>query len=132
MTLPSSSRRMRFCQIPRQKSTYLRALSTAILAGELDLDKLPEIPVSEVRTQLKKIKGIGDRTTDIYLMFCLQVKDIFPIGDIAVVNTVRELTGAVSTEEIMEHSHRWKPYRSLATYFLWYYYLSKRHRSSVV
>jgi len=123
---------MRFCQITRQKSTYLRALSEALLVGDLDLDILPEIPVSEVRTQLKKINGIGDWTTDIYLMFCLQVKDVFPIGDIAVVNTVRELTGAVSTEEIMEHSHRWKPYRSLATYFLWHYYLSKRNRSSVV
>jgi DNA-3-methyladenine glycosylase II len=63
-------------------------------------------------------------------MFCLQTKDIFPIGDIAVVKTFKELTGVVSKDGIIEHSNRWKPYRSLATFFLWHYYLSKRNRSS--
>lgn len=122
---------MRQCQITRQKSTYLRALSAAILDGSLDLNKLPELPVAHIREQLKSIKGIGDWTADIYLMFCLQAKDIFPIGDIAVVNTIRELTGVESKEEIIVHSKKWKPYRSLATYFFWHYYLSKRNRSSV-
>jgi DNA-3-methyladenine glycosylase II len=93
---------------------------------------LPELPVPDVRAQLKNIKGIGDWTTDIYLMFCLQAKDIFPIGDIAVVKTIKELTGTVSKDEIIEHSNRWKPYRSLATFFLWHYYLSKRKRTSVL
>jgi len=103
-----------------------------MLDRQLDLDRLPELPVPDVRSQLIKVKGIGDWTTDIYLMFCLQAKDVFPIGDDAVVNTIKELTDAVSKEEILEHSHRWKPYRSLATYFLWHYYLSKRKRGSVL
>lgn len=126
-----SDEEMRNCQITRQKSTYLRSLSSAVLDHRLDLDRLPELPIPVVRTQLKNIKGIGDWTTDIYLMFCLQVKDIFPIGDIAVVNTVKELTGANSKEEIIRISESWKPFRSLATYFLWHYYLSRRKRSSV-
>lgn len=122
---------MRQCQISKQKSRYLKELSKAILDGEIDLNRLPELPVPDVRTQLKNVKGIGDWTTDIYLMFCLQAKDIFPIGDIAVVKTIKELTGAVSKDDIIEHSERFKPYRSLATFFLWHYYLSKRNRSSV-
>jgi DNA-3-methyladenine glycosylase II len=77
-----------------------------------------------------EIKGIGNWTADIYLMFCLQLKDIFPIGDIAVVNTVKELSDAKSKEEILLLSERWKPYRSLATYFLWHYYLRKRNKPS--
>lgn len=129
--LKLSDEEMRNCQITRQKSTYLRSLSSAVLDHRLALDRLPELPIPEVRTQLKNIKGIGDWTTDIYLMVCLQVKDVFPIGDIAVVNTVKELTGANSKEEIIRISESWKPYRSLATYFLWHYYLSRRERSSV-
>jgi DNA-3-methyladenine glycosylase II len=130
--LKLSDLEMRQCQISKQKSKYLKELSKAILDGRIDLNRLPELPVPDVRTQLKNIKGIGDWTTDIYLMFCLQAKDIFPIGDIAVVKTIKELTGVVSRDEIIEYSERWKPYRSLATYFLWHYYLSKRKRNSIL
>ncbi|MCK9420992.1 MAG: hypothetical protein M0Q38_00145 [Bacteroidales bacterium] len=120
---------MRLCQISRQKSRYLRELSSAILDGKIDLNKLPELPAAVVRDQLKSIKGIGDWTTDIYLMFGLQAKDVFPIGDVAVINTIKELTNAETKDEIIERSEKWRPYRSLASYFLWHYYLSKRKRS---
>ena len=129
--LKLSDDEMRQCQISKQKSTYLRVLSAAILDRKLDLEGLPDFPASVIREQLKSIKGIGDWTTDIYLMFCLQAKDVFPIGDIAVINTVKELTGAASKEEIIAYSEKWKPYRSIATYFLWHYYLGKRKRTAV-
>ncbi len=120
---------MRTCQISRQKAKYLRELSSAISTGGLDLESLAALPEPEVRTILTAIKGIGHWTTDIYLMFCLQSKDIFPIGDIAVVNTVKELTDARTQEEILELAEEWRPLRSLATYFFWHYYLRKRGRS---
>jgi DNA-3-methyladenine glycosylase II len=119
---------MRSCQISRQKAKYLRALSTAITSGEIDLMKLHTLDEPEIRKQLTTIKGIGHWTTDIYLMFCLQAKDIFPIGDIAVVNTVKELSGAKTADKILLLSEKWKPFRSLAAYFLWHYYLKKRNR----
>jgi len=114
--------------ISRQKSIYLRTLSSAILDGSIDLEKFIELPLDEVRAQLKKIKGIGDWTVDIYLMFCLQAKDIFPVGDVAVINTIKELTGSLYRNEIIVRSEKWKPLRSLATFFLWHYYLRKRMR----
>ncbi|MFT3827680.1 MAG: DNA-3-methyladenine glycosylase 2 family protein [Chitinophagaceae bacterium] len=119
---------MRTCQISRQKSKYLRELSAAIVKGELDLPALHKLEEAEIRKQLTAIKGIGTWTTDIYLMFCMQAKDIFPIGDIAVVNTVKELTDARTAPEILELAEEWKPFRSLAVYFLWHYYLKKRNR----
>ena len=122
---------MRGCQISKQKSKYLRELSITILDGKIDLKRLPELPVVEIRVQLKSIKGIGDWTTDIYLMFCLQEKDIFPIGDVAVIKTIKELTKVETKDQIISYSEKWKPYRSLATFFLWHYYLSKRNRSSI-
>lgn len=119
---------MRSCQISRQKTKCLRALSTAILNGDVDLEELPKLNETEIRKQLTSIKGIGDWTTDIYLMFCLQSKDIFPIGDIAIVNTVKELSDAKTKEDIILLAENWKPLRSLAAYFLWHYYLNKRNR----
>ncbi|MCX6273355.1 MAG: DNA-3-methyladenine glycosylase 2 family protein [Bacteroidetes bacterium] len=121
---------MRSCQISRQKATYLRALSRAIINGEIDPEKFPSLSESEIRKQLTSIKGIGHWTTDIYLMFCLQAKDIFPIGDIAVITTVKELSEANTKEEIMLLAEKWKPFRSLAVYFLWHYYLRKRNKLS--
>jgi DNA-3-methyladenine glycosylase II len=120
---------MRTCQISRQKAGYLRALSAAITSGEIDLANLSVFSEPEIRTKLTGIRGIGNWTTDIYLMFCLQSPDIFPIGDIAVINTIRELTPAKTTDQILRMSTRWKPLRSLATYFLWHYYLKKRNRT---
>lgn len=127
--LKLSDEEMRSCQISRQKAKYLRALSTAIFNGEIDLQKLSGLTQPEIRTQLTGIKGIGHWTTDIYLMFCLQAKDIFPIGDIAVVNTIKELSEARTTAEILSLAEQWQPFRSLATYFLWHYYLKKRNRT---
>ena len=123
---------MKTCQISRQKTKYLRALSLAILEGKLDLDKLPKLAHSEVRAQLKAVNGIGDWTVDIYLMFCLQAKDIMPFGDIAIVNTLKELSSIVNKEELIKCSEKWKPYRSLATFYLWHYYLKKRNRNAML
>ena len=119
---------MRTCQISRQKSVYLRALSEAIVKGDMDLLKLESLTEPEIRVKLTGIKGIGHWTTDVYLLFCLQAKDIFPIGDIAIVNTVRELTTAHTQDEILALAEGWRPLRSLAAYFLWLYYLKKRKR----
>lgn len=123
---------MRKCQISRQKATYLRELSTAVIDKRIALDNFDKMITTEIGKQLLAIKGIGQWTTDIYLMFCLQEKDVFPFGDIAVVNTVKELFSVKSMEEIILLSEKWKPYRSLAAYYFWHYYLKKRNRPSII
>lgn len=127
--LKLSDLEMRNCQISRQKAKYLRELSFSILSNDINLENLPKLEVDEIRQKLMHIKGIGHWTTDIYLMFCLQAKDIFPLGDVAIINTIKELSEAQTREDIIQLSDKWKPYRSLATYFLWHYYLSKRNRT---
>jgi len=130
--LKLSDKEMRKCQISRQKATYLRALSTAVIDKLIPINKLDRMDISKKREMLMNIKGIGQWTTDIYLMFCLQEKDIFPLGDIAVVNTVKELFSVRTVEEINTLSKKWKPLRSLAAYYFWHYYLRKRNRLSVL
>ena len=123
-----SDENFRSCGVSRQKTKYIKALAEAILSKELDLESLAFKDVEVVRQELIKIKGIGNWTIDIYLMFCLESLDIIPLGDIAVVNTMKELLDIHTKEEMEIYAQKWKPYRSVATYFLWHYYLEKRGR----
>lgn len=117
--------------VSRQKTAYIKALSSAILNKEIDLVSLPQKSAQQVREELIKIKGIGNWTIDIYLMFCLQEPDLLPLGDIAVVNTIKELLD-IHDKSIMEtYTVNWSPYRSYATFLLWHYYLKKRKRTIV-
>lgn len=126
--LKLSDEEMRCCQLSRQKAKYLRELSKAVINKKLVFNELAKLSADDVREKLTSINGIGDWTTDIYLMFCLQSKDIFPIGDIALINTIKELTKVKTHSGIISLTQKWKPYRSLSAYFLWYYYLKKRNR----
>lgn len=117
--------------VSRQKTSYIKALSTAILNKDIDLESLPTKTAEQVRQELIKIKGIGNWTIDIYLMFCLQEPDLLPLGDIAVVNTIKELLDIHNKEDMEVHTAKWSPYRSVATYLLWHHYLNKRNRTVV-
>lgn len=124
-----SGEALRLCGISRQKIIYIKSLAEAILNEQLNLESLEFKNPELVRAELIKIKGIGNWTIDIYLMFCLNSLDIIPLGDIAIVNTMKELFDIHTKEEMEEKAHSWKPYRSVATYFLWHYYLEKRGRT---
>lgn len=114
--------------VSRQKAGYISGLAHAILNKSIDLESLQEKPAEQARAELLALKGIGNWTVDIYMMFCLRSPDIMPLGDIAVVNTIKELFDIHTKEEMEEVAFRWAPYRSMATYLLWHHYLSKRNR----
>ena len=117
--------------VSRQKTSYIKALAKAILNNDLDLKSLPTKTAQQVREELIKIKGIGNWTIDIYLMFCLQAPDLLPLGDIAVINTIKELLNIHDKNAMKIHAEQWSPYRSYATYLLWHHYLNKRNRTVV-
>ena len=117
--------------VSRQKTSYIKALAIAILNKEIDLESLPAKTAHQVREELIKIKGIGNWTIDIYLMFCLESPDLLPLGDIAVVNTIKELLDIHDKDAMEIHAKQWSPYRSFATYLLWHHYLKKRNRTVV-
>ncbi len=124
-----SEEQYRALGVSRQKASYIKVLATAIESQELQLETLPYKSAEQVRHELLKIKGIGNWTIDIYLMFCLQAPDLLPIGDVAVVRTIQELWQLEHKEEMEELAMQWSPYRSFATYLLWHYYLNKRNRT---
>jgi len=114
--------------VSRQKANYIKGLSQIIINKEIHLESLSQKTAVEVRGELIKIKGIGHWTIDVYLMFSLQAADVFPIGDVAVVNTIKELFNIHSKEEMLLLAEKWSPYRSHATFILWHHYLNKRNR----
>jgi DNA-3-methyladenine glycosylase II len=117
--------------VSRQKTSYIKALFLSIINKEIGIESLAVKSAEEVREELIKIKGIGNWTIDIYLMFSLQAPDIIPLGDIAVVNTIKELLDIYDRQEMEAYVERWSPHQSVATYLLWHYYLRKRNRKVV-
>lgn len=115
--------------VSRQKMTYIRYLAEAILSGQINLEGLAELDNDEVRSQLTALKGIGNWTVDVYLMFVLQRADIFPIGDLAAVNAFKKVKNSppvITREDIIEQAKLWSPYRTVATMMLWHFYLRER------
>jgi DNA-3-methyladenine glycosylase II len=115
--------------VSRQKTNYIKILAQAVLNKELDIEGLSKKSAQQVREELIQLKGIGNWTIDIYLMFCLQEPDLIPLGDIAVVNTIKELLDIHDKQQMEIHTEQWSPYRSYATFLLWHYYLKKRKRT---
>ena len=128
LLLDVSDEELKICGVSRQKISYIKNLAFSIEENKIDLDSFHSKTEIEVYSELIQLKGIGKWTAQVYLMFCLQKKDVFPIGDIAIQHTMRELFQTETLEEMEIHANNWKPYRSLATYLLWHHYLKKRNR----
>ena len=120
---------LKACYFSRQKAGYARALAVAIQTKTLQLKKMEKLPDEEVRKKMITMKGFGNWTIDVYLMFVLRRAEIFPLGDLAAVNAlkqVKKLPADTSKEKVLTISAAWQPYRTVATMILWHYYLSIR------
>ena len=120
---------MKACYFSRQKIIYARHLAWSMGNGELSIRKLINLPDDEIRNELKKIKGIGDWTVDVFLLMALQRADIFPVGDLAMMNSLKktkQLPHHISKEEILEMSESWAPHRSIAAMIFWHAYIQER------
>lgn len=122
----ASDQDLKTCGISRQKIIYLKDLAQRVLSNELSFSSLPMKTEQQIRNELIKIKGVGNWSIDVYLMFCMQSQDIIPLGDIAIKNTLIELYNCQSEEDMIIVSSNWKPFRTVATYIIWHYYLKKR------
>lgn len=117
----------RACYFSRQKTACVKYLAQALLNNHIDLGEIERLPDDDIRAKLIQLKGIGNWTIDVYLMFVLQRPDIFPVGDLAAVNAlkrVKKLPKETSREELQTFAAEWAPYRTIATMLLWHYYLS--------
>lgn len=128
--LQQTNEDLRACYFTRQKTTYVKHLAQTILSGDLNLKKLINCSDDEARIILKQVKGIGDWTADVFLMMALHRNDCFPLGDVALLTSVKELLQLplhTTKTEIEEIANNWKPYRTLAAFMLWWFYINKRN-----
>lgn len=120
---------LKACYLSKQKIEYVKGLAHSILAKELKLKSFKTMNDDAIRLQLKKHKGIGDWTVDIYLIHALQRPDIFPLGDLALVKSLKELKqlpAHTDQRELMQVAEPWRPYRTIATMMLWHRYIQQR------
>ena len=104
------------------KINYIKGLSKLIIQKEIDFRKISKLNDEQVIEELTKIKGIGNWTAQIYLMFCLQRKDIFPVGDLGIQKGIRDLFSLKELPDpktMEKFSARWKPNRSIACWYIW-------------
>lgn len=127
--LALSDETLKACYFSRQKMAYVRDLATRVMDGMLQLASFQELSNEAIRRELTAVKGIGSWTADIYLMMALHRCDLFPLGDIALINSikaVKKLPSTTSHEEIALLANNWRPYRTVAAFLLWHAYIIRR------
>ena len=105
-----------------QKVSYMRDLSARIVDGRLQLELLESLPDEAVIERLTEVKGFGRWTAEMFLMFRLHRPDVLPVGDLGIVNAIQRLYGLrkrPDAKRIQKLGEAWKPYRSVASWYLW-------------
>ena len=110
------------CGFSRAKVAYLRSLAEHVLSGELEIDRLTELDDGEVIRELTAVKGIGEWTAHMFLMFTLHRPDVLPVGDLGVRNAAMRAYGLDAPpppKALEELAEPWRPYRTRACLYLW-------------
>jgi DNA-3-methyladenine glycosylase II len=113
---------IRAAGLSRPKINYLRDLAQHVEDGELELDRLDELPDEEVIEQLTAVKGLGEWSAHMFLMFHLRRPDVLPVGDQGIRNAVRvqyRLRKLPDPKRLEKIARPWRPYRTLACLYLW-------------
>jgi DNA-3-methyladenine glycosylase II len=108
--------------LSRAKVGFLRSLAEHVSSGELELERLDELPDAEVTAELVAVKGLGPWTADMYLMFHLGRPDVLPVGDLGIRRAVQRAYGLAELPDAAELSRiaePWRPHRTLACRYLW-------------
>jgi DNA-3-methyladenine glycosylase II len=104
------------------KVAYLRSLAEHVVSGELELDRLETLSDAEVMRELTAVKGIGEWSAHMFLMFTLHRPDVLPVGDLGIRNAARAAYGLDAVPkpaELEAIAEPWRPYRSRASLYLW-------------
>jgi DNA-3-methyladenine glycosylase II len=122
--LTKSAEDLRAVGFSRAKAAYVQDLAQHIIDGKIHFDRLDQQTNDEIIAELTDVKGIGDWTVHMFLMFCMGRLDVLPIGDLGIRNGIRALYDFQDTPtpqqitEIAQQNH-WHPYESVASWYIW-------------
>jgi DNA-3-methyladenine glycosylase II len=108
--------------LSRAKASYLRSLAEHVIDGSLELEHLDDLPDEEVIAELIAVRGIGEWSAHMFLMFHLGRPDVLAVGDLGIRRAVMiryELPALPSPAELEQIAEPWRPYRTLACRYLW-------------
>jgi DNA-3-methyladenine glycosylase II len=113
---------IRAAGLSRPKINYLRDLAQHVEDGELELDRLDELSDEKIIEELTAVKGIGEWSAHMFLMFHLSRPDVLPVGDQGIRNAVKaqyRLRKLPDSKRLEKIAKPWRPYRTLACLYLW-------------
>ena len=113
---------LKSCGLSKQKISYLKSLSVCFIEKKINPTKWYKYSDEEIISELTKIKGIGRWTAEMYLIFNLCRPDIFPADDLGLIKGIcncYNIRYPITKEHAIKLSQRWKPYRSVATWYFW-------------
>jgi len=114
--------RMRKLGLSKQKTEYIRDLARHTRDGRVVFEDLPDLSDAEVIERLTVVKGIGVWTVHMFLMFALRRVDVLPVGDLGIRNAIKSAYGlkeAPTPAEVEALGARWRPYCTVASWYLW-------------
>lgn len=120
---------LKLCYFSRQKIRYVRELSEQVRRGNLQLKTLSNLSDTKAKEKLMALTGIGEWSASIYLMEALNRPDFFPLGDVALVNSMKyefQLEKDTPKVELDSMAMRWSPFRTSACYLLWHAYIERK------
>ncbi len=120
--LAISDDELRRAGLSRQKALYLRDLAAHVANKSLNFHRFAAMSDDDVITDLIRVKGIGRWTAEMFLMFNLGRPDVLPLDDLGLRTAVRNAYGLPalpSKPELEQIGERWRPYRSVASWYLW-------------
>jgi DNA-3-methyladenine glycosylase II len=117
---------LRSVGLSRRKAEYIRGVAAAFAEGHIDAESWDSLDDDQIRVELTALRGVGPWTADMLLIFHARRPDVLPLGDIGLVNAAARLYGWDDTNDLSarrdrlsEHAERWRPWRTVATWFVW-------------
>jgi len=115
---------LRGAGLSRPKARYIQDLAQKILDGDLRFDTIDTLSNEDIVVELTKVKGIGEWTVHMFLMFCMARLDVLPVGDLGIRNGVTQLYGfeyQASPDDVrsIAKKNNWRPYESVASWYMW-------------
>jgi len=115
---------LRSVGLSRPKANYIRDLAQHIVDGKIEFNRFDALSNEEITKELIDVKGIGEWTIHMFLMFCMGRLDVLPVGDLGIRNSMRALysfENIPTPDEIkaIAKQYRWSPYESIASWYIW-------------
>ncbi|MEM5527337.1 DNA-3-methyladenine glycosylase 2 family protein [Gammaproteobacteria bacterium AS21] len=123
------------CGLSNAKLRTLTGLAQAQVAGQLDFNHLAQLSVTDATAELCQYKGIGPWTAQVYLLFCVGHRDIFPAGDLALQKAVAhafDLDSKPDAKALAQIASQWSPYQGSAARLFWAYFAYLKQREGVI